>query len=358
MSLLGQLKPVAIKLKITQCDKLHIFTPRCSNTFQIWTFLWNYLYISHLNEIYPMSLLGQLKPVAIKLKITQCDKLHIFTPRCSNTFQIWTFLWNYLYISHLKEIYPMSLLGQLKPVAIKLKITQYDRWPIFSPRWYKTLRIRTFYRKYHYNSHLIEDLLDNTEALTQTTVVQIETEFEHFFEIISILAISKKYIRIRCSHNLNQLRSSWKLLNAINYTYSLRVVQIHFKFEHFFEIIYISHLKEIYPMSLLGQLKPVAIKLKITQCDKLHIFTPRCSNTFQIWTFLWNYLYISHLKEIYPMSLLGQLKPVAIKLKITQCDRWHIFSPRWTKHFEFGHFISNITITVISLKIYLIIRKL
>ena len=39
----------------------------------------------------------------------------------------------------------------------------------------KTLRIRTFYRKYHYNSHLIEDLLDNTDALTQTTVVQIET---------------------------------------------------------------------------------------------------------------------------------------------------------------------------------------
>ena len=246
MSLLGQLKPVAIKLKITQCDKLHIFTPRCSNTFQIWTFLWNYLYISHLKEIYPMSLLGQLKPVAIKLKITQCDKLHIFTPRCSNTFQIWTFLWNYLYISHLKEIFTMSLLGQLKPVAIKLKITQYDRWPIFSPRWYKTLRIRTFYRKYHYNSHLIEDLLDNTEALTQTTVVQIETEFEHFFEIIPILAISKKYIQCRYSDNLNQLRSSWKLLNAINYTYSLRVVQIHFKFEHFFEIIPILAISKKY----------------------------------------------------------------------------------------------------------------
>ena len=101
----------------------------------------------------------------------------------------------------------------------------------------KTLRIRTFYRKYHYNSHLIEDLLDNTEALTQTTVVQIEIEFEHFFEIIPILAISKKYIWCRCWDNLNQLRSSWKLLNAIDDTYSLRVVQIHFKFEHFFEII-------------------------------------------------------------------------------------------------------------------------
>ena len=247
-----------------------------------------------------MSLLGQLKPVAIKLKITQCDKLHIFTPRCSNTFQIWTFLWNYLYISHLKEIYPKSLLGQLKPVAIKLKITQYDRWPIFSPRWYKTLRIRTFYRKYHYNSHLIEDLLDNTEALTQTTVVQIETEFEHFFEIIPILAISKKYIRCRCSDNLNQLRSSWKLLNAINYTYSIRVVQIHFKFEHFFEIIPI-----------------LAISKKYIRC--------RCSDN------------------------LNQLRS-SWKLLNTIDDPYLVHVD--TKHFEFGHFIASITIIVISLKIY------
>ena len=51
------------------------------------------------------------------------------------------------------------------------------------------------------------------------------------------------------------------------------------------------------------------------------------------------------------MSLQGELKTVAIKLKITQCDRWPIFTPRWTKHFEFGHVIANITITLISLKI-------
>ena len=46
-----------------------------------------------------------------------------------------------------------------------------------------------------------------------------------------------------------------------------------------------------------------------------------------------------------------ELKTVAIKLKITQCDRWPIFTPRLTKHFEFGHVIANITITLISLKI-------
>ena len=144
-----------------------------------------------------MSLLGQLKPVAIKLKITQCDKLHIFTPRCSNTFQIWTFLWNYLYISHLKEIYPMSLLGQLKPVAIKWK------------------------------------LLNAINYTYSLRVVQIHFKFEHFFEIISILAISKKYLRCRCSDNLNQLRSSWKLLNTIDDPYLVHVDTKHFEFGHF-----------------------------------------------------------------------------------------------------------------------------
>ena len=101
----------------------------------------------------------------------------------------------------------------------------------------KSLHIWTFHRNCRHNSHLIEDLSDITEALTQTIVVQIETEFEHFFEIIPILAISKKYIWCRCWDNLKQLRSSWKLLNAIDDPYLLRVVQIHFKFEHFFEII-------------------------------------------------------------------------------------------------------------------------
>ena len=62
-------------------------------------------------------------------------------------------------------------------------------------------------------------------------------EFEHFFEIIPILVISKKYIWCRCRDNLNQLRSNWKSLYGIYDTYSLRIVQIHFKFEHFFEII-------------------------------------------------------------------------------------------------------------------------
>ena len=47
----------------------------------------------------------------------------------------------------------------------------------------KTLRIRTFYRKYHYNSHLIEDLLNNTDALTQTTVVHLRFWIQCYFEM-------------------------------------------------------------------------------------------------------------------------------------------------------------------------------
>ena len=68
-------------------------------------------------------------------------------------------------------------------------------------------------------------------------IVQIHFKFEHFFELISILVISKKSAQYHSRWNLNQLRSSWKLLNAIDDTYSLRYVQIHLKFEHFFEII-------------------------------------------------------------------------------------------------------------------------
>ena len=68
-------------------------------------------------------------------------------------------------------------------------------------------------------------------------VVQIHLKFEHFFKILSILVISKKYVQYHCRWNLKQLRSSWKLLNAIDDPYSLRVVQIHLKFEHFFKIL-------------------------------------------------------------------------------------------------------------------------
>ena len=136
----------------------------------------------------------------------------------------------------------------------------------------KTLRIRTFYRKYHYNSHLIKYLLDNTcsnsnhcssietefehffENLyysSQRNMVQVELKpvaiklkitqcdrwpiftprcsntlkFEHFFDIISILFISKKSVQYHCRWNLNQLRSSWKLLNAIDDPYLVRVPQ-------------------------------------------------------------------------------------------------------------------------------------
>ena len=124
---------------------------------------------------------------------------------------IWTFLWNYNYICKLKELYLMSLQGELKPVAIQLKKLLYA--------------------------------IDDPYSLR---VVQIHLKFEHFFKILSILVISKKSVQYHCRWNLKQY---------------------------------------------------------------------------------------------------------AIKLKITQCDRWPIFTPRWTKDFEFGHVIANITITLISLKI-------
>ena len=53
-----------------------------------------------------------------------------------------------------------------------------------------------------------------------------------------------------------------------------------------------------------------------------------------------------------------QPKAGVIKMKTTQRNILHIFSPRWTKHFIFGHFIAFAAITVISLKIYKILQKL
>ena len=68
----------------------------------------------------------------------------------------------------------------------------------------------------------------------------------------------RKSIKYHCMGNLNQLRSSWKLLNGIHNRYLLRLVQIHFKFEHFSEVISISVIsKKIYQISLYVQLKPL-----------------------------------------------------------------------------------------------------
>ena len=54
------------------------------------------------------------------------------------------------------------------------------------------------------------------------------------------------------------MRSSWKLLNAINNRYLLRLVKILLKFDHFFEIISISVIsKKTYQISLYVQLKPL-----------------------------------------------------------------------------------------------------
>ena len=135
-------------------------------------------------------------------------------------------------------------------------------------------------------------------------VVQKQLKFEHFFDIISILFISKKSVQYHCRWNLNQLRSSWKLLNAIDDPYLLRVIQIHLKFEHFFDIISILFIsKKSVQYHCRWNLKQLRSSWKLLIAIDDHIYTPRCSNTFQTWTFLWNYLYISQLKEICLISL-------------------------------------------------------
>ena len=127
-------------------------------------------------------------------------------------------------ILNLKENLSLSLKLQPKLGVIKMKITQGDRWPIFTPRNLNQLR----------SSWKLLYAIDDPYWLR---VVQIHLKFEHFFEILSILVISKNYILCRWRRNFNQLRSSWKLLYAIDDPYWLRVVQIHLKFEHFFEIL-------------------------------------------------------------------------------------------------------------------------
>ena len=63
-------------------------------------------------------------------------------------------------------------------------------------------------------------------------------------------------------------------------------------------------------------------------------------------------------EKIYLISLKLQPIPGVIKIKTTQWNIWHIFSPRWTKYFIFDNFIAIAAITVISLKIYKILQKL
>ena len=126
---------------------------------------------------------------------------------------------------------------QPKPGVIKMKITQWNIWHIFSLHWTKhfifghfiaivaitviSLRFIRYYRSSN-SKHCGSDW---------------DFENEHFFEIISILVISKKSVQYHCRWNINNLWSRWKLLNAIDDPYLLRVVQIHLKFEHLFEIL-------------------------------------------------------------------------------------------------------------------------
>ena len=152
--------------------------------------------------------------------------------------------------------------------------------------------------------------------------------------------------------------------------------------------------KKICPISLELQHKPRVIKMKIIQLNIWHIFRPRwkkhfifghfnaivaktvisfkiyekngssesnhCSSKrnfeFEHFSEIISMSFIS--KKICPISLELQHKPRVIKMKIIQLNIWHIFSPRWTKHFIFGHFIAIVAMTVISLKTYQILHKL
>ena len=152
-----------------------------------------------------------------------------------------------------KKIYLTSLKLQHKPGVIKMKITQWNIWHIFRPRWTK---------------HFI---------------------FGHFIAIVAKTVISFKIYEKNGSSESNHCSS-----------------KRNFEFEHFSEIISMSFIS----------------------------------------------------KKICPISLELQHKPRVIKMKIIQLNIWHIFSPRWTKHFIFGHFIAIVAITVFSLKIYKILQKL
>ena len=151
--------------------------------------------------------------------------------------------------------------------------------------------------------------------------------------------------------------------------------------------------KKIYLISLELQHKPCVIKMKIIQLNIWHIFRPRWTKHFIFGHFIaivaitvislkiykiWRSnskhrssnrnLEFEHFSEIISISVISkkiyltslklQHKPGVIKMKITQWNIWHIFRPRWTKHFIFGHFIAIVAITVISLKIYQILQKL
>ena len=257
----------------------------------------------------------ELKTVAIKLKITHCDKWPIFTPHCSNTIKIWTFF------------------DIISILVISKKSVQYHcRWNLNQLR----------------SSWKLLNAIDEPYLLR---VIQIHLKFEHFFDIISILFISKKSVQYHCRWNLKQLRSISKLLIAIDDPYSLRVVQIHLKFEHFFDIISILFIsKKSVQYHCRWNLKQLrsSWKLLIAIDDPYSLRVVQIHFKFEHFFEIISILVIS--KKIYPISLKLQPKPGVIKMKITQWNIWHIFSPRWTKHFIFEHFFEIISILGISKK--------
>ena len=163
----------------------------------------------------------------------------------------------------------------------------------------------------------------------------------------------RKSIKYHCRWNLNQLRSSWKLLNGIHNRYLLRLVQIHFKFEHFFEIISIWVIsKKIYQISLYVQLKPLRSNWKLL--NAMHN-----RNLLRLVKYISN-LNISLKLSIYQSSQRKSIK-YHCRWNLNQLrSSWKLLNGIHNRyllrlvqiHFKFEHFFEIISISVISKKIY------
>ena len=159
-----------------------------------------------------------------------------------------------------------------------------------------------------------------TEALTQTILDQIDTSNLDIASLMLLWQSSHwRYIRYYRSSNSNHFGSNWD-----------------FEFGHFIANIAITVISlKIYK---------IYISSNSNYCSSNRDFE------FEQFSEIISMSVLS--KKIYLISLKLQPKAGVIKMKITQWNIWHIFSPRWTKHFIFGHFIIIVAITVISLKIY------
>ena len=156
--------------------------------------------------------------------------------------------------------------------------------------------------------------------------------------------------------------------------YSVHILQIHFEFQIFIDIVSISFISmKIYQILLQLQLNLFSSIGKFenwTRCDVLTIFSPRCTNTLWISNFHCNCICIltRWYHHIIAFNLFVDLKITFIVMYgqyilntiflFKYCDVWTIFSPRLQIHFEFQIFIDIVSISFISMKIYQILLQL